>query len=108
MYSIILIIHVIIAIAMIGMILIQKTDGDGMGGLAGGNSNVGSIFGGRAKASFMTRTTAILAASFFVTSLSLAYLASARNGKSILDSAPAAANPAVPAPTSAPVVPKAK
>ncbi len=111
MYEVILIIHVVIALALVTMIVIQKTDSDGMGGLAGGSGNSGSIFTGRGKANFLTRTTAILATAFFVTSLTLAYIGSSERSSSILDSATPSGQSApekTEQKTSEPVVPKAQ
>ena len=73
--NILLVIHVFIAVAMIGLILIQQGKGADAGAAFGSGAS-GTVFGSRGSASFLTRTTGILAALFFVTSLSLAYLAS--------------------------------
>jgi len=73
MYEIILVIHVVISSALIAMILIQQGKGSGMGALGGGASN--TLFGSQGSANFMSRTTALLATGFFVTSLTLSYLA---------------------------------
>ncbi|HAZ42716.1 MAG TPA: preprotein translocase subunit SecG, partial [Methylococcaceae bacterium] len=64
--------------AIVGLVLLQQGRGAdaGAGFGAGGSS---SVFGARGAASFLSRTTAILASVFFVTSLSLAYLASNRD-----------------------------
>lgn len=81
MYQVVLIIHVIVAIAIVGLVLLQQGRGaDAGAGLSGGGSN--SVFGARGAASFLSRTTAILATTFFVTSLTLAYLAGNVDNKS--------------------------
>jgi len=94
MYQFILIVHVLIAVAIVGLVLLQQGRGAdaGAGFGAGGSS---SVFGARGAASFLSRTTAILASVFFVTSLSLAYLASNRDnkGQDIMD-VPGATQPA--------------
>lgn len=73
MYETILIIHVVISTALIAMVLLQQGKGAGMGALGGGASN--TLFGSQGSANFMSRTTAILATGFFITSLTLSYLA---------------------------------
>lgn len=73
MYETILIIHVVISTALIAMVLLQQGKGAGMGALGGGGSN--TLFGSQGSANFMSRTTALLATGFFITSLTLSYLA---------------------------------
>ena len=71
---VILVIHCIIAAVLIGAILLQKKEG-GLGGLGGGGSGgMGGMMSGRAKSDLLSRTTGILAAAFFVTSLALAVI----------------------------------
>jgi len=73
--NILLVFHVIIAVAIIGLILLQQGKGADAGAAFGSGAS-GTVFGSRGSASFLSRATAILAALFFITSLSLAYLAS--------------------------------
>ena len=73
MLAILTIIHVLSALAIIGLVLIQHGKGADAGA-AFGSGSAGSIFGARGPATFLTRATGILAAVFFATSLSLAYL----------------------------------
>ncbi len=73
LYSVVLIIHVILAVALIGMILIQKAEGGALGSLGGGDNM--SFLSGRSTGNFLTKTTAILAIMFICTSLSLAFIA---------------------------------
>ena len=74
MQTVLLIFHVLITIVLIGLILIQRGKGADIGAAFGsGASN--TVFGSQGSASFLTRTTAILAALFFITSLTLAYFA---------------------------------
>lgn len=89
MYETILIIHVVISTALIAMVLLQQGKGAGMGALAGGSS--GTLFGSQGSANFMSRTTALLATAFFVTSLTLSYLA--------IKQVKAAREDSIPAPT---------
>lgn len=74
MENVLLVVHLIIAVAMILLILIQRNAQDG-GGLMGGGGTMGGLFTARGSANALTRTTAILAVSFIVTSLLLTILA---------------------------------
>lgn len=74
MQTILLVIHVLIALALIGLVLLQHGKGADMGAAFGSGAST-TVFGSRGAGSFMTRTTAVLAALFFVTSLTLAFLA---------------------------------
>jgi len=65
--------HVVIAALMIGLILIQHGKGADAGAAFGSGAS-GTVFGSKGSGSFLTRSTAILATLFFITSLSLAYL----------------------------------
>ena len=65
--------HVIIAILIVALILIQKGKGADMGSAFGAGAS-GTIFGSKGSANFLSRATAILATLFFITSLTLAYL----------------------------------
>lgn len=74
--AVILVIHVLIAISLVGAILLQKKEG-GIGGLGGGGSGgLGGLMSGRAKADGLSKLTGILATAFFVTSLTLAIIGS--------------------------------
>jgi len=73
--TLIIVVHVLIALSIIGLVLLQHGKGADMGsGFGGGASS--SLFGATGSANFLSRTTAALAAIFFLTSLGLAYLAS--------------------------------
>lgn len=74
MQTTILIIHVVISIAIIVLVLLQRGKGADAGASFGGGAS-GTVFGARGTTSFFSRSTAILATSFFLTSLGLAYLA---------------------------------
>lgn len=90
--TILTVIHILAALGIIGLVLIQHGKGADAGaafgaGAAGGAS--GSVFGAQGSANFLSRSTAILATVFFVTSLSLAYMAQSVKDKptSLLDAA---------------------
>ncbi|WP_421994314.1 preprotein translocase subunit SecG [Roseococcus sp.] len=98
MSTILLIIFLIVTLALIGVILVQRSEGGGLG--IGSSQGMGNFMGGRGTANLLTRTTAILGTIFFVMALSLALLhrGASQQGRSILDAAPPAATaPAVPA-----------
>ncbi len=73
MLSILLAIHTLIALVLIVLILVQRGKGAEIGAAFGSGASQ-TVFGARGAASFLTRTTAILATCFFATSLGLAYL----------------------------------
>ena len=75
MINILLTLHVILAVALIVVILLQRSDGGALGGIGGGVS-FGGILSSRGSANFLTRLTAILAAAFIANSLGLAILES--------------------------------
>jgi len=99
MYTVLLVIHSVIVVFLIMMVLIQRTDSDGMGGLGGGGDN--QFLSGRTTANLMTRMTAILAAAFMVSSLVLAVMAGRMTQGSILDGVPAEITAPVAAPKDA-------
>ena len=72
LHTILLITHLLVAIAVIGLVLIQHGKGADAGAAFGGASS--TVFGSQGSSSFLTRATGILATIFFITSLSLAYL----------------------------------
>ncbi len=99
MTAVILVIHVLIAVALVVTVLIQRSDGGALGGLGGGS--FGGVMSGRKSANLLTRTTGVLAACFMSTSLILAIMNSGTSApRSILDTAPAAEieSPALPVP----------
>jgi len=73
----ILVVHVVTALGIIGLVLLQHGKGADMGAAFGSGAS-GSLFGATGSANFLSRTTAVLAAVFFVTSLGLAYVATHR------------------------------
>ena len=74
-FSFILLVHVVSAIGIIGLVLVQHGKGADMGAAFGGGAS-GSLFGASGSANFLSRTTAVLATVFFLTSLGLSFLAS--------------------------------
>ena len=98
--TIVLAVQILTALGMIGLILLQHGKGADMGAAFGSGSS-GSLFGASGSANFLSRTTAILAAVFFVCTLALAYfshsVAPASSGSVLERAAPAApATPATP------------
>jgi preprotein translocase subunit SecG len=87
--SFLLILHVIVAIGICALVLLQHGKGADMGAAFGSGSS-GSLFGAAGSANFLSRSTAVLATIFFVSSLGLTYLGSTRSTpvgveKSIMD-----------------------
>jgi len=89
METVLLVIHLILAILLIVAVLMQRSEGGGLGiggGGGGGGGNVGGFMSVRGTANFLTRATAVIAACFMLTSLTLAILAGNQNtSKSVLD-----------------------
>jgi preprotein translocase subunit SecG len=106
MTTVLLIIHLFVTLALIGVVLIQRSEGGGLG--VGSTQGMGSFMSGRGTANLLTRMTAVLATLFMILSLGLALLnrGTTVNGHhSILDLPPTPAIPAAPVP--APVAPPA-
>jgi preprotein translocase subunit SecG len=74
MASVLVVVHLFLAIGLVGLILIQHGKGADMGAAFGAGASA-TVFGSRGASNFLSRTTAVLAALFFVTSLVLAYFA---------------------------------
>lgn len=99
LFSVLLGVHVLVAIGVVGLVLVQHGKGADMGAAFGSGAS-GSLFGATGSANVLSRTTAVLATVFFLTSLGLSYVAT--NGpkkSSVMESAtvPAAAPAAAPA-----------
>jgi len=110
--NVVIALHVLIALAIIGLVLLQHGKGADMGSGFGGGAS-GSLFGATGSANFLSRATAVLATLFFLTSLGLAYLATnkPKSGGGVLDAVkthqsapakPAAEEPNKDAPKSVP------
>ena len=106
MTTVLLVIHILLALALIGVVLLQRSEGGGLGiggGGGGGGGGMGGFLTGRGTANLLTRTTAILAAGFMLTSITLTILAGGGQPRSILDSLPSdAPASSVPAPAAPP------
>jgi len=87
MYQVIIIVHVLLGLGVIGFVLIQQGKGADAGA-AFGSASSGSVFGAQGASSFLSRTTAILAALFFSTSLGLAVLSGNLEAEADLMDAP--------------------
>jgi preprotein translocase subunit SecG len=97
MQTVIIIIHLIIVLALIGVVLLQRSEG-GMG-LGGGGGGVSGFMTGRGQANALTRATAVLAGLFFLTSIGLSLMSSySRGPRSIFEGA----TPSAPAGQQAP------
>ncbi|TSJ61472.1 preprotein translocase subunit SecG [Starkeya sp. 3C] len=94
MQTVLIVIHLMVVLALIGVVLIQRSEGGGLG--IGGGGGGGGFFSARGTANVLTRATAILAALFFVTSLSLTILAGWGRGPTTIFNAPATSVPGAP------------
>jgi preprotein translocase subunit SecG len=120
MITVLLLIHIMIAVALVGVVLLQRSEGGALG-IGGGG---GGFMTGRSAGNALTKTTAVLAAGFFATSLALSILASQHGGPpSILNptgqggggglaplqipGAPAPVTPQAPSAPAAPATPQA-
>ena len=100
MLNVLIVIHLLLALAMIGLILLQRSEGGALG-IGGG----GGVMSGRAAGNLLTRATAILAAAFFATSLALALLSNERSKQGSIMDAPVQQAPIVPQAPQAPAAP---
>ena len=105
MNTVLLLIHLFVTLALIGVVLIQRSEGGGLG--IGTSQSMGGFMSGRGTTNLLTRTTAILGTAFFLLSLTLALLnrGTVGGGKSLLDSPPPLSTPAAPATPAGPAVP---
>jgi preprotein translocase subunit SecG len=104
MEVLILVVHIIAALAIIGLVLLQHGKGADMGA-AFGSGSAGSVFGASGSANFLSRTTAILATIFFITSIGLTVFSSKKTeNKGVMsqpvESAPASLPGQIPVPPS--------
>src|SRR5215469_10197723 len=105
MTTVLLIVHLFVTLALIGVVLIQRSEGGGLG--IGSSQGMGAFMSGRGTANLLTRTTAILAAIFMGLSLALALMNRGTTGvgRSLLDNPPPASAPAPATPAPAPPSP---
>jgi preprotein translocase subunit SecG len=95
MQTVLIVIHLMVVLAMVGVVLLQKSEGGGLG-IGGG----GGFLTSRGTSNVLTKTTATLAVVFFVTSLLLSWLAGLdRKPRSILEGGAPATTPGAPAPS---------
>ncbi|PLW77563.1 preprotein translocase subunit SecG [Cohaesibacter celericrescens] len=88
MESVVIVIHLLIVAALVVVVLLQRSEGGGLG-IGGGGGGGGGFMSGRSAANLLTRTTAILAGGFFITSLGLSILAGMKDKPSdVLDNVP--------------------
>lgn len=100
MQTVIIVVHLMIVLALIGVVLLQRSEGGGLG-IGSSSGGAGGFMSSRGTANILTRTTAFLAIGFFITSLVLSWVAGySRKPASILDGA-------APASQSAPGTPAA-
>ena len=101
--TIVLTVHVLAALGIIGLVLIQHGKGADVGAAFGSGAS-GSLFGATGSANFLSHATAALAVVFFVTSLALAYLATSKPKATggVMDAVPSQPAVPVPAPAQAP------
>src|SRR5262252_4902841 len=103
MIAVLLIVHLFVTLALIGVVLIQRSEGGGLG--IGSSQGMGAFMSGRGTANLLTRTTAILATIFMALSLTLALMnhGTMGAGRSLLETPPASAPaPGQPAPVAPP------
>jgi preprotein translocase subunit SecG len=96
-YQVVLVIHVLIAAGLVGLVLLQHGKGADAGAAFGAGAS-STVFGSQGSANFLSRSTAVLATVFFLTSLSLAYMAGHRErAASVMEQAAPAVEEAPPA-----------
>jgi preprotein translocase subunit SecG len=102
MTAVLLIVHLFVTLALIGVVLIQRSEGGGLG--IGSSQGMGAFMSGRGTANLLTRTTAILATVFMALSLALALMNRGTGGVggSLLANPPPASSPATSAPAPTP------
>jgi preprotein translocase subunit SecG len=98
MHIVVLILHVLAALCVVGLVLLQHGKGADMGA-AFGSGSAGSLFGASGSANFLSRSTAVLAAVFFLTSMGLTYFSFNRAAPHGVMTAPLESPSPVPTPT---------
>ena len=84
MIAFLLVVHLLIALALVGSVLLQRSEGGALG--IGGGGSMGGFMSGRGAANVLTRTTAVLAVCFFITSVLLTVTAGTGGGdRSVID-----------------------
>jgi preprotein translocase subunit SecG len=98
MITVVLVVHLLLAVSLVCVVLLQKSDGGALGSIGGGG--MAGFMTGRSTANLLTRTTAALAACFFVTSITLAVLAANQRAPHSVVDQPGPASPLAPSPAS--------
>ncbi|WP_337995617.1 preprotein translocase subunit SecG [Oleispirillum naphthae] len=110
MLTVVLVIHLLLTIALVGLVLLQKSEGGGLA-TGGGASGGGNFLSGRAAGNLLTKATVVLAVCFMVTSILLAVMATlrSRGEEDLLKAlmAPQPAQPTATAPAKSPAAPAA-
>ena len=107
MQTLVLVLHILAAVGIVVLVLLQHGKGADMGA-AFGSGSAGSLFGSAGAANFLSRTTAVLAAVFFATSLGLTYFSAApHKSGGVTQSIEAPAAPKADAKSATPVAPSA-
>jgi preprotein translocase subunit SecG len=101
MTTFLLVIFLLVTLALIGVILVQRSEGGGLG--IGSSQGMGSFMTGRGTANLLTRTTAILGTAFMVLALVLAMLGKGQAPRGSILDAPSSTAPAAPAPALPPL-----
>jgi preprotein translocase subunit SecG len=97
METLILVIHVLAALAIVGLVLLQHGKGADVGA-AFGSGSAGSVFGSSGSANFLSRMTAVAAVVFFLTSLGLSFYSGSRSeSKGLMATPPATQDQSLPA-----------
>ncbi len=95
METILLVVHLILALTLVIAVLLQRSEGGGLG-IGGGGANVGGLMSVRGTANLLTRATAVLAGLFMLTSLTLAIVAGNRSTPTSILDKPAASSTETP------------
>ena len=97
MSILVIVIHIIVSLALIMIVLLQTGKGADMGAAFGGGSSQ-TLFGSTGASTFLSKATTVAAIVFMLTSLSLAYVAGSKNGKSVVMESAAPIEETVPSP----------
>jgi len=103
METVLIVVHLMIVVALVGTVLLQRSEGGALG--IGGGGGAGGFITGRGAANALTRASAILAAAFFVTSISLTLIATHRTTQPSILEGVGGTEPGQPAPSGSGVLP---
>ena len=102
----VLVLHIVAALGIVGLVLLQHGKGADVGAAFGSGAS-GSVFGSSGSANFLSRATAILAVVFYMTSMGLTYVSSKRTDTKGVMAAPSAPSQSLPSDVPVPSVPSA-